>query len=350
MYVCIRIHLYIHICTSDMSTLTRGARINATQWQSKLEWQRIKEHIRNIRDQRHTLFSALLSFEIEVSKWPSANQGSVGRRKKPAPRRDDSRRRDRRWAFQKKHRGWKIEMSMLSIKNSRAPPVGFFCWGRDRGRGRQGWQSWSFFDILQKLAWREMEIGAQTGQTLVVEEAGSRRCTTFDSTRCCADIDIDVDLCSKNTLDTHKRWLPEKIIKNKPTFGVWGRSNLVWLFWCFFWHEDRYNIDEAAQRKLGMLPPEQADTLLRSLSTRLCLQRCHGTGVPVTARHHESWGNLETGNIRNPSAFIMKAVSCQKLKDLDFLDFGFIWNSDGFRRISLIHMDSWGSRNYRIDI
>lgn len=65
-----------------------------------------------------------------------------------------------------------------------------------------------------------MEIGAQTGQTLVVEEAGSRRCTTFDSTRCCADIDIDVDLCSKNTLDTHKRWLPEKIIKNKPTFGV----------------------------------------------------------------------------------------------------------------------------------
>ena len=64
------------------------------------------------------------------------------------------------------------------------------------------------------------KFGAQTGQTLVVEEAGSRRCTTFDSTRCCADIDIDVDLCSKNTLDTHKRWLPEKIIKNKPTFGV----------------------------------------------------------------------------------------------------------------------------------
>lgn len=63
-----------------------------------------------------------------------------------------------------------------------------------------------------------MEIGAQTGQTLVVGEAGSRRCTTFDSTRCCAD--IDVDLYSENTLDTHKRWLPEKIIKSKPKFGV----------------------------------------------------------------------------------------------------------------------------------
>ncbi|OLQ13019.1 hypothetical protein AK812_SmicGene3025 [Symbiodinium microadriaticum] len=44
---------------------------------------------------------------------------------------------------------------------------------------------------------------------------------------------------------------------------------------------DRYNVDEAAQRKLGLLPPEQAESLLR---------------------------NLETGNIRNPSAFIMKAV------------------------------------------
>lgn len=71
----------------------------------------------------------------------------------------------------------KIEMS-LSIKNSRAPPVRFFVEAETVAvAGKVG--SRGVF-----LASREMEIGAQTGQILVVEEAGSRRCTTLDSTRC----------------------------------------------------------------------------------------------------------------------------------------------------------------------
>ena len=49
-----------------------------------------------------------------------------------------------------------------------------------------GWQSlWSFLGFFK--TWLD-----QTGQTLVVEEAGSKRCTTFDSTRCCGDMDVDL--------------------------------------------------------------------------------------------------------------------------------------------------------------
>ncbi len=246
MYVCIRIYLYtlvLAVCPPIWpevpASMPRSDSRNLSG-KGSLLW--------GINGMR---FSGRCFHSFEVSKFVRANQGSVGRRKKPAPRRDDSRGRDRRWAFE----------NIADQKGCRSKTPGLhrldFCWGRDRGRGRLA-VAVEFFGILQNMAWsnRSDSRGGRSWQQKMYD-FWQHQVLWWHGRR-----------FIKRKHTPHKRWLPEKIIKHKQTSGVCGQTSFGFPlgFWMVFRHEDRYNIDEAAQRKLGMLPPEQADTLLRSSS------------------------------------------------------------------------------------
>ena len=125
MYVCIRIYLYtlvLAVCPPIWpevpASMPRSDSRNLSG-KGSLLW-----------GTNGMRFSGRCFHSFEVSKLVRANQGSVGRRKKPAPRRDDSRRRDRRWAFE----------NIADQKGCGSKTPGLhrldFCWGRDRGRGR----------------------------------------------------------------------------------------------------------------------------------------------------------------------------------------------------------------------